>query len=167
MPDSIIKSKPLSAEQVSQAYPLIQTFYPGLSLDVWAEYAMALTDNPGAAEAGAGDEAGSGIMTAQNTQGHILGLAAYRLLHELRCMPNFEIENFIAPNMPGQKRVVRNLIKTLQALAQEHGSSCMSVRVPVAYTRPRARPHPLIQVMEDEGFQTVAVHMWKPLLDVK
>jgi len=154
MPESMINSKPLSGGELAQAYALIQAIDPSLTLDQWRDYVAALGDDQTADR--------PGILTAQTDEGRILGLAAFRILHELRCAPNLGVENLIAPRMPGDRLTVRVLLQALEEIARSRNLDCLSVRLPIAYMR-SSTPPPLREVLEEEGFQSVAVQMHKTL----
>jgi len=154
MPESMINPKPLSEGELAQAYTLIQAIDPRLTLDRWRDYVAALD----------GDQTPDrpGILTAQTGDGRMLGLAAFRILHELRCAPNLGVENLIAPRMPGDRLTVRVLLKALEEIARSRNLECLSVPLPIAYMR-ASTPPPLREVLEEEGFQSVAVQMHKTL----
>jgi len=82
--------------------------------------------------------------------------------HELRCAPNLGVENLIAPRMPGDRLTVRVLLQALEEIARSRNLDCLSVRLPIAYMR-SSTPPPLREVLEEEGFQSVAVQMHKTL----
>ena len=60
--------RPLGADQIAQAYPLVSIFEPQLTQDQWQDYAGTLIE-----QGGDGEE--RGIITVQSLQRAIYGLS--------------------------------------------------------------------------------------------
>lgn len=114
--------KPLTADQIPQAFPVVAIFDHRLKEAAWSEYAAALV--------GMCDEGlCHGIMTVQNRDGYIHGLSAHHLKHELRGGRILEIENFVVVNLVGAKTATRILLESLEGIARTQHCRCISLKL--------------------------------------
>jgi hypothetical protein len=112
--------RPLAAEQIPQAYPLVAIFDPTLTHEQWANYASALISEKGQGEH-------HSIITVQSTQDYIYGLSVYWLRPDLREGKILEIENFTVVDITGNRTAAKALLKALQTVAVRLGCACISI----------------------------------------
>ncbi len=117
--------RPLAPERIAQAFPLVMILDPGLTLDRWSRFATAFVRSLEAPEP-------REIITAQNQQGYIHGLASCRVRRDLRHDRVLEVENFVSLDLTGQKCAARALLKGMETLAQDWNCShiCLSLLNP-------------------------------------
>ncbi len=115
--------KPLTPEQIPQAFALVSIFDEGLSKDAWCEYATAVMEKTG-------NGPGCGIMTVQSEEGYIYGLSVHRLKNELRLGRVLEIENFTAVvDLIGAKTAAELLLESLESIARAQQCRCMTLKL--------------------------------------
>ena len=129
MPSPYI-ARPLSSGQIAQAFPLLAVLDPELTLERWSDYAAAFVEPPDDAEP-------RRIMTVQNAQGYIHGLASCRRRCDLRYGCVLEVENFVSLDLTGNKVAANALLKVIEALAREWGCQHISLSL----LDPRMRRH--------------------------
>jgi len=129
--------RPLAPERIAQAFPLVMILEPGLTLDRWSHFAATFVrslDLPEPRE----------IITAQNEQGYIHGLASCRLRYDLRHDRVLEVENFVSLDLTGHKCAAHALLEGMEALARDWNCShiCLSLLNPRLrdYLRDTRRP---------------------------
>ncbi len=129
--------RPLAPERIAQAFPLVMVLDPGLTLDRWSNFAAAFVrslDSPEPRE----------IITVQNEQSYIHGLASCRLRRDLRHDRVLEVENFVSLDLTGHKCAARALLEGMEALARDWNCShiCLSLLNPRLrdYLRDTRRP---------------------------
>ena len=106
--------RPLAAEQIVQAYPLVSLFDPELTLAQWTSYAsQLLTEKNGGRT--------HRILTVQTPDSYIYGLSAYWLRPDLWSGSVLEIDNFAAIAMARGRTIARLLLKALENIARESG----------------------------------------------
>ncbi len=114
--------KPLTPEQIPQAFALVSIFDGGLSQEAWCEYAAAVVEK-------ADNGVGRGIMTVQSEEGYIYGLSVHHLKRELRRGRVLEIENFAVADLVGAKTAAGLLLESLESIARVQQCRCMSLRL--------------------------------------
>ena len=112
--------RPLTTAQVAQAFPLLAVLDPGLTLERWSDYATAFVEPSEDAEP-------RRIMTAQNAQGYIYGLASCRRRCDLHHGCVLEVENFVSLDLTGNKVAANALLTVIEALAREWGCGHISL----------------------------------------
>jgi hypothetical protein len=106
MADPLIP-RPLSRDQVAQAFPLVQAILPGTSLARWTDFARRHTLERGE----------RGIMTVQNQTGYILGLFTHEVQDELSLGRALVANNIMVADFPGREQTLNALIDAMQMLA--------------------------------------------------
>lgn len=120
------KVRPLSAACVNQAFPLIQTALPGVTLAAWRDFAAAQMPG-GTTRAG---EQESGILAVTDRRGYIAGLCSYRLVPDLVHGRLLDTGHFLAFDLLERQPVAEALAATLEALAREHGCTAVHTHLP-------------------------------------
>ena len=144
----------LAGDRVPQAYPLVNTLRPGLTLEMWSEYVAAMN--------GSGTDAG--ILAAVDTQGYLHGLFAYRIEPDLADGRVLAIENFIAADVCGRDDAGRDLIEVINRLADD--KRCGAIRVSVSQDVPAmvVNPNPTFGRFSREGHSANAVQLRKQVV---
>ncbi len=114
--------KPLTPEQIPQAFALVSIFDGRLSQEAWCEYAAAIVEK-------ADNGVGRGIMTVQSEEGYIYGLSVHHLKQELRRGRVLEIENFAVVDLIGAKTAAGLLLESLESIARAQQCRCMSLKL--------------------------------------
>jgi hypothetical protein len=129
--------RPLAPERIAQAFPLVMALDPGLTLDRWAHYVAPSIRSLEAPEP-------REILTAQNKQGYIHGLASCRMRRDLRHGRVLEVENFVSLDLTGNKLAAQALLKGMEDLARDWNCRhiCLSLLDPRMrdYLRDAHRP---------------------------
>jgi hypothetical protein len=117
--------RPLDQERIAQAFPLVMVLDPGLTLDRWSRFATAFVrsmDSPEPRE----------IITVQNEQNYIHGLASCRLRRDLHHGRVLEVENFVSLDLTGHRCAARALLEGMEELARDWNCShiCLSLLNP-------------------------------------
>ena len=110
---------PLSAERIPEAFPVIAVQDDRVTAQQWASYAGAVV-----AETGHGNH---GIMTLQDPQGHIVGLAIYHIRPDLQRGRVLVIENFAVASLTGAQQAAESLLAAMERLARDRGCECLAV----------------------------------------
>ena len=114
--------RPLAAEQIPQAYPLILLFDPEVSQEQWSAYASHLLN-------GANGSRAHNILTVQTTNGYIYGLSVHWCRRDLWRGSVLEIENFAVIDMAHGRAIASFLLEALEELSRECGCSCLSIKL--------------------------------------
>lgn len=140
--------RPLAAEQIAQAYPLVAIFEPSLTQDQWADYAGALISEKAEGE-------NHSIITVQSGQDYIYGLSVYWLRPDLRQGKILEIENFAVVDITGNRTAAKALLEALQKVALRLGCSCISISLLNPQMRKwlREPKNPAMDVFRAAGFR--------------
>ena len=104
--------RPLTTAQIAQAFPLLTVLEPELTLDRWSDYASAFVEPLQDAEP-------RRILTVQNAQGYIHGLASCRRRCDLHHGCVLEVENFVSLDLTGNKLAANALLTVIESLARE------------------------------------------------
>ena len=156
-----LQIKHLTADRLQQAYPLLQSCDPALTLEGWQAFARPLLDGT----AGSGSRpAESGIMTVENEQSYITGLFTYRCGQDLRLGRVLTAENFIAFDFLDPAACARALGDALEHLSRQLG--CAAVRSIVTLAdgpnSPNRKAADLIgRILRDKGHSETAYLMVK------
>lgn len=146
--------KPLGEGQVMQAYPLVQTAVPRLTLDQWVDYAKSVcTDRPA-------NKPSAGVMSAQNAEGYIYGLYCHEVTQDIQHGRILKVSNLIAAGLYDANGIVDGMIDSILEIARDEGCSAVKVDLPDS---PKAGPAPVEGVagaLKGAGYQleSVALH---------
>lgn len=117
-----LRVRPLAAEQIPQAYPLVTLFDGELSLEQWTVYASGLLN-------GTNGSGIPGILTVQTPDRYIYGLSVSWLRPDLWRGTILEIDNFAVIDMARGRTIADLLLKALENLGRESGCSCLSIKL--------------------------------------
>jgi hypothetical protein len=112
----------LAANELSQAFPLVQAVAPEVTLDGWLQYADAVFAK-GQSELG-------GIMSAYGQDGYIYGLFSFKIEHDLRYGRVLAVSNLVVLDLVDRHGARQALIGAIDRLAQQHVCDHSYVTVP-------------------------------------
>lgn len=140
--------RPLDADQVLQAFPLIRALDPHLTLELWSRYAAPFVtpvDVPDRRR----------IITVQNEQGYIHGLAACRLTPDLHDKRTLDVENFVCLDLTGGRKAAAVLLEAAETTAQDWRCSVirLSLLEPRLCTHRPYRPQLEVGLLEAAGYK--------------
>ncbi len=98
---------PLAMRQVDQAFPLVQSILPDITVDVWRRYAAALLDRA---------VTDRGIMTVQ-ALGYIHGLFSFRVEDNLQHGRSLLVDNFSVLDLFTPTAAATALVRSMDELA--------------------------------------------------
>lgn len=117
-----LKTRPLNAERVIQAFPLIQTALPGVTLAAWCDFAAALMSG--------GDAREGGILAVTDERDTIFGLCSYRLVPDLVHGRLLDAGHFLALDLFDRRPAAEALAAAIEALARERGCTAVHTHLP-------------------------------------
>lgn len=109
----------LSADQVPQAFPLIQATWPSADLPAWENFVAFFNDHISAGNAG--------VLAIRDCSEAICGVLAYRLDRDLRSGRILAVQLFTAMDLINSPQTVRALLDAAEARAKE--LSCMGLQI--------------------------------------
>lgn len=151
------KAKPLTPDQVAQAFPLVQSAIPGLTLEDWRRYARQLE-----ARRGAATPYEAGIVTIQSEQGYIHGLFSYVVEPDLRHSRVLSIENFVALDLVEREAAAAAVFKAMEEVAANLDCRAIHVHLPDMRERTSGDGDWLVQLLRREGHETETIRLCKP-----
>ncbi len=152
--------QPLSAARVNQAFPLIQTALPEVTLAAWRDFAAALMKGRNAR----GDIQEGGILTVADRRDTIAGLCSYRLVPDLVHGRLLDAGNFLAFDLFERQPVAEALAAALEALARERGCSAVHTHLPHRNDAPPGPGHGLSGLLAARGYRVESWDLCKRLL---
>ena len=149
--------KPLGEGQVLQAYPLVQTAVPHLTLDQWMEYAE---DFCGARRP---DNKHTGVMSAQNPDGYIYGIYCHEVETDIKHGKVLKISNLVTANLYDSAGIMDRMIDSMIDIARD--SDCVSVQVDLPEEISRG-PQPIegtASMLRGAGYRLASVALCRPV----
>lgn len=143
---------PLTRDRAAQAYPLIQTVRPSMSLSAWTRYVSDVLD--------AGADGSGGIATLQDPRGLIAGLFVYRIAHTPDHGRTLVAKDFVALDIVDSTTVLNSLADALEQTARDY--DCRAVHTSIACER-TPPPNGIVELMCRLGHRVEGVHLCKPL----
>jgi len=143
-----MKTQALSSKKIDQAYGLVQLVASQITLEAWRDFARSLVSPSEAPE--------SGILTAEDESGYIMGLVGYVIDHDLEHGETLMAKNFIALNgmEKRKKEVAFALINAMEELARD--KRCGAIRTIVHEPEAALRDTWIIEVLKHAGHHTEA-----------
>ena len=138
----------LTLEQTPQAFPLISITAPGLSLERWLDYAASFFDAPGPTSRGE-------IVTVQNSDGYIHGLAICHPRPDLHHGRLLDVDNFVTLDLSGGRRAAGVLLDAAEERARAWNCACICVSLLGAVTGgddPPSRGRPDLLLFQTAGY---------------
>jgi hypothetical protein len=148
-----LETRSLTPEQVAQAFPLIQTALPAVTLDDWRDFATPLASPAG--------QATSGVVTVISEQDYIVGLCCYRVEKNLRHGAVLMADPFLALDLFDSKAVARALADAIETLAREW--RCTAIHTSLPETGVKEADNWLVRILRSRGHQVESLRMCKLL----
>ncbi len=120
----------LSSVRIPQAYPLVQTVSPALTLDGWTAYAQPLVTPSAANTSVSKNGPCSGILVVDNEQGYIVGLCTYRVQNDLFHGRTLHSDNLVALDLFNSRPVVTALAEAIESLARAFNCTALQTSLP-------------------------------------
>lgn len=119
----------LTAAQIDQCWPLVQSLVDRTDQDGWRRYARQMI------RGGRSDRRARsrGILMAQDKQGYICGLASFSILPDLHHGRVLLVDLFLVMNMFGADQVATRLIAALVDLAGDNRCQAVLASLPDAH----------------------------------
>ena len=153
-------ARSLTPEQIPQAFPLISVTAPGLSLERWEDYASSFFGPSGPAMTGE-------IVTVQNAEGYIYGLAICNPRPDLCHGRILEVENFVSLDLTGGRRAASVLLKAAEDRARAWDCACICISLlGIDNSEPCARGHPAVLLFQTAGYVGESKRLAKSLKNV-
>lgn len=135
----------LTVNQIPQAFPLISLTAPDLSYERWTDYAMSFF--------GPSDPATTGeIVTVQNVDGYIYGLAICQARPDLCHGRILEVENFVTLDLTGGRRAAGVLLNAAEDRARAWDCGCVCVSLLEKGDGPPTSGHPAMLLFQTCGY---------------
>ncbi|MGQ9368129.1 hypothetical protein [Azospirillum sp. ST 5-10] len=156
MDDGFI-AKPLDRGQIDQAFPLVRTIAPELTVERWRAYAGAAIGRRG------GAAATRGIMTVQNDRGYIHGLFSYSVEENLRCGRILVVDDFIVLDLFDVAAAASTLLRSMDGLARSLSCRSIHTNFPEADHSLPGYCRTVMAFFRDEGHAAGALRLCKPV----
>ena len=125
--------RPVTADLVEQAFPVVQAAAPDVTLEQWRAYAT-----------GSPEEGTTGLTGAFNEQDYIVGLFAYQREQHLHYGRILRICHLAAVDLVDAEPVLLALLQAIDDLAQSRGCGAILMATPSNYMKVAAHwLHPL------------------------
>lgn len=151
--------KPLGEGKVLQAYPLVQSAVPHLTLEQWLEYVKSIRERK------AGESGCAGVMSAENPDGYIFGLYCHAVEPDIHHGRILKVRNFVAANLYDSAGIVDRLMDSIVTVARDNGCAAVHVDLP---ENPRHGPVAVESVtgmFKCAGFHVESVALCRALED--
>lgn len=148
-----IKTLPLTSERVQQAFPVIQTVMPELTLGCWSGFANEYLEPEQQIRQP------HGILAAENESGLIVGLAAYRRGADLRQGTVLVAEHLIAVDLLVCQPIILRLTEKLEQIAADCGCSAIQL----VLTEKWDEDSWLVRMLLDRGHKVQSLSLCKPI----
>jgi hypothetical protein len=163
-----LSTQPLSAEHVIQAFPLIQTALPEVTLAAWRDFAAALMSSRAGPRGGRDDAQGAarggGILAVTDGRDYIAGLCSYRLVPDLVHGRLLDAGHFLAFDLLDRRPVVEALAKALEAVARECGCTAVHTHLPYRNGAPAEPADGLSGLLAARGHRIETLGLCKRLV---
>lgn len=149
--------KPLGEGQVLQAYPLVQSAVPHLTLEHWMGYAEALC---GGRQAGIGS---TGVMSAQNPDGYIYGIYCHEVETDIQQGRVLKVSNLVTAHLYDSAGIMDRMIDSMIDKARD--SDCVAVQVDLPEEAGRG-PQPVdgtVSMLRGAGYRLASVALCRPV----
>ena len=149
--------KPLGAGKVMQAYPLVQTAVPHLTLEQWLDYARQVC------ETAPHEASAAGVMSAENGDGYIYGIYCHEVATDIQHGRILKVSNLIAANLYDASGIMDRMIDSMLEIARDKGCAAVHVDLPES---PRKGPQPvegLAGMLKGAGYRFESVALCRPL----
>tara|TARA_R110002167_G_scaffold82073_11_gene224190 strand:+ start:1573 stop:2043 length:471 start_codon:yes stop_codon:yes gene_type:complete len=134
-------ARPLTGNQIIQAFALAQGLYPTLSLQDWCR-----------AVEHEWRQRGTELMSLQTVKGSIHALFFCREMEGLLHEATLQVDDIIVYDLPGRSRAMRTLLRVVEQMARERGCSIVDVTLPRARRGAGPAPHRFASSLAEAGY---------------
>ena len=113
----------LTREEAQQAFALVKSLCPDISVQRWEDYVETLL-----AEGGRCGQAG--VMIAKDERGYVIGLYSFKVIEDLAHGRTLEVGHFIAADFVGRGRVPLSLRTAMDKQARSMDCQALHVHLP-------------------------------------
>ncbi len=156
-------TRPLSAARVSQAFPLIQTALPEVTLAAWRDFAAALMSGKIAQGNAQGGVREGGILAVTDGCDYIAGLCGYRVVPDLVHGRLLDAGPFLAFDLLDRRPVAEALAVAVEALARERGCTAVHTHPPHRNDAPPGPATGLSELFAARGYRIESWDLCKRL----
>lgn len=149
--------KPLGGDQASQAYPLVQSAAPRLTLEQWLGFVRGL------ARDGKDDPLAGGVMSAQNRDGYIYGIYCHAVEYDIQHGKVLKVSYFVAANLYDSTGVMDGLIESMASIARDRGCAAVHVDLPETASRESRPAEGVVNRFRGAGYRVESVALCRPL----
>ena len=149
--------KPLGDGQALQAYPLVQSASPQLTLDQWLGYVRGLSED------GQDDSQAGGVMSVQNLDGYIYGIYCHAVENDIQHGKVLKVSNFVAANLYDSTSVMDGLIGSMNTVARDHGCAAVHVDLPEEAKREPRPAEGVVSQLKGAGYHVESVALCRPI----
>jgi hypothetical protein len=115
-------TRPLERDQIAQAYALLQSVDPAVTLDRWSRFAHRMIAPPRVNRP-------TGIMTVQTEAGYMCGLFVFEIVDDLRLTRTLIIRNVVAISLVQPDAIMCALLAAAESLAHLNGCAAITTLV--------------------------------------
>lgn len=134
-------ARPLSGEQIVQAFVLVQGLYPELSMNEWCR--VSARDR---------GKSGTELMSLQTINGSVHALFFCRQTEDLLYGSVLQVDHVIVYDLPGRSEALRTVIRVAEQMARERGCDAVDVTVPRSKHASVDLAQGLVGRLENEGY---------------
>ena len=163
-----LDTRPLAAKRIAQAFPLVQTSLPEVTLEAWCDFATALLSGGGPGLMGPGLMGPGlmgqgGILAVTDARDTIAGLCAYHVVPDLVHDRLLAVEHFLAFDLLDRRAVAHALAQGVEALARERRCGAVHTSLPRAANANPDRGGGLLEVLSTRGHRVESLGLCKRL----
>ena len=151
-----LKIRPLSAERITQAFPLIQTALPEVTLVGWHDFAAALMSG--------GNPREGGVLAVTDGQNYIAGLCSYQVVPDLVHGRLLDAGHFLAFDLLDPRPVAEALAEAVETLARKRGCTAVHTHLPQRNNAPPEPGNGLLDLLTARGHRVENLGLCKRLV---
>jgi len=149
--------KPLGEGQVLQAYPLVQTAVPHLTLEQWTGYAESLYGKRRTVKGGAG------VMSAQNPDGYIYGIYCHEVDTDIKHGRVLKVSNLVTAHLYDSAGIMDRMIDSMIDKARDSGCVAVQVDLPEEAGRGPQLVEGTANMLRGAGYRLASVALCRPV----
>lgn len=145
-------ARPLTGDQIIQAFALVQGLYPTLSLKAWRHAAEHEWHRQGAE-----------LMSLQTVNGSIHALFFCRQTEGLLHEPTLQVDDVIVYDLPGRSEAMLTLLRVVEQMARERGCNIVDVTLPRVRRGAEPASHRHVSSLAEVGYAEHGVRLRRSL----
>jgi hypothetical protein len=144
----------LDSNRIDQAFPLVQTAWPHVSLEHWRQFARDRI---------AGPPYISGIQCVVTEQNYIAGLCVYRVERHLCHGPTVVSDQFIALDLFNRAAIVNALADFLEGMAREQKCGAIHTQIQEHAKQWEGPEDCMVSILRARGHEIRSLQLCKAL----